>query len=97
METLSEAMNRLRGAGYTVEYRAMPNGMLRCDACDTEHDPADLVIDETVRFEGDTNPGDEAILVALQCECGARGLFSAAYGPDTTPEEAQVLQALPNR
>lgn len=96
LETLVEAMNRLRNDGYTVEFRATDAG-LRCDACGVTHAPEEMAVDEIVRFEGDTNPGDEAILVALTCECGARGLFTAAFGPDTSPEEAQILQALPDR
>ena len=60
------------------------------------------VIDETVRFEGDSDPDDEAILLALTVPasaggCGHRGWFAAAYGPDTPAHDVAVLQALTTR
>lgn len=94
METLVEAMNRMRAAGYTAEFRATEDGQLRCDSCDSNHDPDQVTVDETVRFEGDTNPADEAILVALSCECGIKGQFTAAFGPASTPAESRVLREL---
>lgn len=94
METLVGAMNRLRDAGYTAEFRATDEGQLRCDTCSSDHDPDEVTVDETVRFEGESNPADEAILVALSCECGIKGLFTAAFGPASTPAESRVLRDL---
>ena len=50
---------------------------------------------ETVRFEGISNPEDQAILDAVITPCGHRGLFSAAYGVYASTEDVDVLQALP--
>jgi len=52
------------------------------------------VIRETVRFEGDSNPDDEAILLALSCADGCVGQFSAAFGPATASADVMVLQRL---
>lgn len=94
METLVDAMNRLRAEGYTAEFRPTDDGQLRCDSCDSDHDPDDVTVDETVRFEGASDPADEQILVALSCECGIKGLFTAAFGPSNTPAESRVLRDL---
>ncbi len=48
----------------------------------------------TVRFEGDSNPDDESILLALVCGCGNGGQFTAAFGPDTPRADAAVLVSL---
>lgn len=97
METLSEAMQRLRAVGYDATATATPDGLLRCAECEATHEPSRVRLDEVVRFEGTSDPGDEAILVAFACSCGCRVLYSAAYGPSTPPADAEVLQRLPHR
>jgi hypothetical protein len=94
METLTEAQARLRGQGYALEFLAERGGRLRCADCDEVFDAAAMAIDEIVRFEGTSDPGDEAILFALRGPCGHTGLYSAAYGPAATPEDADVAAAL---
>ncbi len=95
METLVEALNRLRGDGYTQDFAAVAGGDLRCGGCGSLHPPETMVIGEIVRFEGDSNPDDEAILVAMRCSCGFGGLYSAAYGPDTSSNDVAALTRLP--
>jgi hypothetical protein len=94
METLSEAMNRLRARGFPHDFSAVEGGRLRCGECGAEIDPASVRIDEIVRFEGISDPGDESILFALSGPCGHNGLYSAPYGPDATPEDITVVAAL---
>lgn len=95
METLTDAMTRLRAAGYTLDLQATESGRVRCAACGTEHDPATMTIDEIVRFEGESDPGDEAILVAMRCDCGEAGLYTSAFGAAASPADTEVLAHLP--
>lgn len=95
METMLKAADRLRADGYLLDLSAISGGRLRCSACGELIDAKDVVVKETVRFEGDSNPDDEAILIAMITPCGHRGLFSAAYGPTTTRNDVDVLHALP--
>jgi hypothetical protein len=94
METLSEAIQRLRERGFRHDFSAIPGGRLRCGECGAEIDPAAVKIEEIVRFEGISDPGDESILFALSGPCGHEGLYSAPYGPDATPEDVAVVAAL---
>lgn len=96
METLSQATARLEAAGYDEDYTAR-DGRLVCGRCGTSHDPAEMDIDEIVRFEGDSDPGDEAIAYALDAGCGHRGVYVAAYGPAATADDIAVIAALPDR
>ena len=66
METLSTAMNRLRSQGYIEDFIAAPDGELHCGACEGDC-ATNVEVDEIVRFEGASDPGDSAILVALHC------------------------------
>lgn len=94
METVTEAMARLRERGFRHDFSAIGGGRLRCGECGAEIDPAAVRIEEIVRFEGVSDPGDESILFALSCACGHDGLYSAPYGPDATPEDIAVVALL---
>ena len=94
METLTDAIARLRERGFLHDFSAVAGGKLRCGECGTEIDPTAVRIEEIVRFEGISDPGDESILFALSGPCGHEGLYSAPYGPDATPEDIAVVAAL---
>ena len=94
METLQQAIGRLRELGYTQDWYAK-DGSLRCGARGATYDPATVTVDHIVRFEGTSDPGDEAILFALTTECSHRGLYSAAYGADMSAADIDVVRALP--
>ncbi len=94
LETMSEAISRLERAGYGGAFVAEEEG-LRCPACGGLHAASDVGIDEIVRFEGNSDPADEAVLFALNCgQCGARGTYVAAYGPAMEAADVQVISGL---
>lgn len=95
METLSEAINRLRSAGYGADFVPTEDGKLRCPACNSSHEPSEMHIDEELRFEGESDPADMSLLLALTCECGTKGLYSTQFGAEIGPEDAAVVRALP--
>ena len=92
--TLTEALDQLRAQGYTVDFYATEAGQLECLRCGTTMDPADVQVDVTIRFEGDTNPDDEDIVFGLVCDAGCKGTYSAAYGPSAPPADAAVVRHL---
>ena len=96
LETVTDALTRLRVDGYTSDFFANEHGELACRGCDRTMNPADVHVDQTIRFEGDTNPDDQDIVFAIECSggCGCKGVYSAAYGPTTPPEDVAVLHQL---
>jgi hypothetical protein len=95
METLLEATTRLRHRGFDEDFAATAPGRLWCEGCGRDHDPAEMIIDEMVRYEGASDPDDQTILLALDSACGRRGLYSAAFGTATPAEDVAVLHRLP--
>ena len=94
METLSQAIERLTAAGYTLDFRAEAGG-LHAVGVSCLHAPESLVIEEIVRFEGASDPQDEAALFALRCtEHGTRGTYVVAYGPSMDPLDAEMVGRL---
>ena len=97
METIREAIERLRAVGYTIDWQSTGEGRLRCIACGLTVEPSMVRIDEVVRFEGVSDPGDEAILFALSTDDGHQGIYTTAYGLDTPTRDLDVVAALDPR
>lgn len=92
--TLVEALDGLRARGYAADFSVTRDSHLRC-ACGHTVEPADAEVEETHRFEGPSNPDDQAILFGIHCRaCDVRGVLVTAYGPTASAEEAAVLRAL---
>ena len=93
LETMVEAINRLEADGFTGSFHAADEALV-CPGGHA-HPPEEILVHEIVRFEGDSDPGDESAVFALECpECGARGTWSVAYGPSMSPDEAAVAPKL---
>lgn len=97
MEGLREALARLEAHGYDTPLQAVEGGLRdpRPEARGRVIAPEDLVIDEVVRFEGASDPEEQAALFALSERGGSlRGTFVATYGANTSPEVAAAVQGL---
>lgn len=94
-ETITDALSLLAADGYTQDFD-VAGGSALCPECDTRHDLSHSVIERQYRFEGPSDPGDEAIVLGLRCPaCGASGVIASAYGPDADPALFAVLARLP--
>jgi hypothetical protein len=95
LPTVVDEIGALRQRGYTADFSVTVLGQLRCDTCDHTLRIGVEVIESTARFEGVSNPDDQAVVFGLRCErCATRGILVSAYGPTATAEEAAVLFAL---
>ncbi len=93
-ETLSQAIDRLTAQGYTDEFRAEPDGM-RAIVAGVLYRPELLVVEEVARFEGISDPADEAIVLALHCrEDGIKGTYTVPFGPGMGALDAEMMHRL---
>ena len=93
-ESLSEAIARLDRRGFSHGLRA-EGGRLHDLVTDEFFDPEILGVDEIVRFEGESDPDEQAVLFALRSPHGhALGTYSAVYGPSMPPEDGDVVRRL---
>jgi hypothetical protein len=96
MEDLAHAVERLTRAGYQDEFRAERGG-LRAVQAGRMFDPESLVVEEVERFEGESDPGDEAVVYALRSESsGTRGTYVVTYGTYVDPADAEMMRRLPH-
>ena len=93
-ETLSQAVDRLTAHGYTDAFRAEPDGM-RAVVAGILYRPELLIVEEVARFEGISDPADEAIVLALHCrEDGVKGTFTVPFGPGMGGLDAEMMRRL---
>jgi len=93
-DTVTEAMQFLTHEGYTDEIRLVAGG-LKCSGVNELHDAESAVVDYTFRFEGPSDPGDEAIVLGISLpDWGRKGILVSAFGHDAPRDEAEVLRAL---
>jgi hypothetical protein len=92
--SLVETIARFRMDRYDGDFEIV-DGQLRCPGCGASCGPGDVTIVDVARFEGMSDPDDEAVLFALMCSrCSTRGLLVSAYGPLVDGETAAVLGPL---
>jgi hypothetical protein len=76
-DTMTEAINELRGRGYITDFNLEKN----CIVCHEEKFNAEeFEIDEVYRFEGATDPADEAVVYAIGSKTGLKGILVNAFG-----------------
>ncbi|MCJ8211454.1 phosphoribosylpyrophosphate synthetase [Mucilaginibacter sp. RS28] len=95
MTTLAEVINNLREQGYTEDFNLQPNA-LHSAATDIVLHPEDFVIDRHYRFEGPSDPDEEAVVYAISSTDGkVKGVLVNSYGvysDDTTDELVKKLK-----
>jgi hypothetical protein len=93
--TLMEVLARYEQAGFTGQFGARDGGAVHCFACGAEHPAAVVELVSLRRLEGASDPDDMLAVAAIRCpHCGARGTAVLGYGPDSAPEDGELLLAL---
>jgi len=92
-----DALATLAADGYSADFRA-EDGLLVCGSCSHPVNPAEVEIERVFRFEGESDPDDEAAVFGLHCaDCDVRRVYVVAYGPSMSSEDAAVLPFLVKR
>src|SRR5688572_18054209 len=90
-DTVSAAISGLKKRGYTMDFNLDEN----CIVChEDKFDPGDFEIVEVYRFEGNTDPADEAIVYAIESSKGHKGVLVNGYGPSSDTMGAEMAKKL---
>lgn len=94
-ETVTDAVALLRRLGYVDDVRLSGGGI----AVEEGSEPTtSAVVDHQYRFEGNSDPADEAVVLGISSpHAGWRGVLVAGYGPSMAPEHVAVMQVLLKR
>ncbi len=95
MTTVTEVINSLRKQGYVEDFNLQQN----CLVCREGHYSVfhnEFVIDKVYRFEGDSDPADEATVYAISCpKYDIKGVLvngAGIYTDDLTNEMLETLK-----
>lgn len=89
--TVTEALNELRAKGYTTDFNLEEN----CIVCHTgKFNVNEFEITEVYRYEGNTDPADEATVYAIESHDGVKGVLVTGAGPDVDNMTQELLDKL---
>lgn len=90
--TLVGVLEDLRKEGYTEDFNIRFDSLICAGACLL---PSQFEVDKVFRFEGNTNPSDEAILYAISSISGAiKGVLVNSYGVYADEMTEEMIQKL---
>ncbi|SOE23519.1 hypothetical protein SAMN06298216_3904 [Spirosomataceae bacterium TFI 002] len=98
-DTVTEALKDLENRGYTTDFEILRDKeCLVCNKTSAQLSPRDFEIDETYRFEGDSDPGDEMIVFAISSrKNNLKGTVVNAYGMYADASSSKIVELLLNK
>lgn len=89
--TVTEAIQKLREKGFTVDFNLEEN----CITCHPDKfDPAEFDVIEIYRYEGNTDPADEATVYGIASTSGLKGILVTGYGASIETTSEEILRKL---
>lgn len=88
-----EAINGLRERGFTNDFN-LRNAYIEASQIDLILHPEDFTIVEHYRFEGESDPGDNVVIYAIEAKDGIKGVMMNAYGAYAEPLTGDLAKKL---
>ncbi|WP_426094634.1 hypothetical protein [Flavobacterium sp. DSR2-3-3] len=84
--TVSKALEELKEKGFTIDFNVQEKRII--------DSPDDFEIVHLYRYEGESDPGDEATVFGIKSSTGEKGVFVAGLSAFTDNSAAMVLNEL---
>lgn len=81
-----KALEELKAMGFITDFNLAEEHI--------QNNPDNYEIVHIYRYEGESNPDDEAIVYGIKSKAGQRGVFVAGFSANSESEAAKVLQEL---
>ncbi len=78
-DTVAEAVNGLKQRGYNIDFNLEADS-INCSKTPLSLKAADFAITEFHRFEGESDPADEAVVYAIESKKGDKGVLVTGFG-----------------
>jgi len=92
-DTVTDAVNGLKQRGYTIDFN-LEADQLCCKQTPLALSPSDFEITEYYRFEGPSDPADEAVVYAIESKAGEKGLLVTGFGISAEGIGEQMIEKL---
>lgn len=90
-DTVSEAVNGLKSRGYTLDFNLQENCII-CNELELSANEFEII--EVHRFEGNTDPADEAVVYGIASVHGKKGVLVTGYGISAEGMGADIAKKL---
>lgn len=84
--TVSKALKELKEKGFTIDFNIQESKII--------NNPNDFEIVHIYRYDGQTDPGDEATVFGIKSRTGEKGVFVAGLAAFADKSAAMVLNEL---
>ncbi len=81
--SVSKALDELNENGFNYDFNLHEEDIVK--------NPHKYEIKHIYRYEGESNPDDEAIVFGIQSKSGKKGVYVAGFAANSINETAQVL------
>lgn len=81
--SVSKALDELNENGFNYDFNQHEDVILK--------NPNNYEIKHIYRYEGESNPDDEAIVYGIQSKSGKKGVYVAGFAANSITEAAQIL------
>ncbi|MGZ3756897.1 MAG: phosphoribosylpyrophosphate synthetase [Mucilaginibacter sp.] len=89
--TITEAIEQLRIQGYNLDFNLEEN---RFKVGEQEYTADEFEIVDLYRYEGASDPADEATVYALASPSGVKGILVSGYGASADEAAEETLKRL---
>jgi len=90
-DTVTEAIEKLHKQGYVLDFRLQTGKLV---AGDKAYHAEEFEIADLYRYEGASDPADEATVYALVSPAGLKGLLVSGYGISSDSASEETLKQL---
>ena len=91
--TVTDTLNALKEEGYKSDFN-LKTDCIECKSLNMKLSPEEFVIDKFYRFEGASNPDDNAIIYAISSKSGLKGTLIDAYGVYADSLTSEMIEKL---
>ncbi len=81
-----DALADLKEKGYSVDFNL--------EELEIVKNPYHYFIEHVYRYEGNTNPDDEAVVYGIKSSAGSKGVFVAGFSVNSEGDAARVLNQM---
>ncbi|MEO5996925.1 MAG: hypothetical protein ABIN89_09335 [Chitinophagaceae bacterium] len=92
-DTVSQATDGLKDRGYSTDFNLVFDG-IECLQTPVSLRPSEFEITEVYRFEGDSDPADEAVVYAIESKHGLKGVLVNGYGASADAMSDEMVKKL---
>lgn len=89
--TVTEAIEQLKAQGFILDFNLSENHLI---ANEEQYPAGEFEIVDLYRYEGPSDPADEATVYALTNSNGVKGILVSGYGISTGDASEETLKQL---